>query len=169
MPPDTKITIENEHILKNITVLNRHMGFIVGRVVDPPVKKYLRGFMQTTSGMKRYPGSVVRPIEWESPAQERWARWALGAGILPHRRTSEFFRHFDVISDRRAAQAAIINTADFATYIIGDRQQKFHRNTGYRKMESYEDEALKGAVPVVNKALESEIAKFLFKKDCCNG
>lgn len=164
MASDTRITIENEHILKNITVLNRHMDFIVGRVIDPPVKKYLRGFMQTTSGMKRSPGSVVYPIEWETPAQERWARWALGAGILPHRRTGELFRHFDVISDRRAAEAAIINTADFAKYVIGDRQQKFHRNTGYRKMESYEDEALEGAIPVVSKSLESEIARFLFTK-----
>ena len=159
------ITIKKgKHIIDNLSVINKNMTFLLGRVVDPPLKKYMRSYMQTTSGMKKYPGSVARPIEWTSPAQKRWAGWAIGQGILPHKRSGELFRHFDVLSNRRDLSTRIVNTADFAKYIIGDRQQKFHKNTGYRKMESYEDEALKGAVPVASRALESEVYRFLTKK-----
>jgi hypothetical protein len=157
-------TIKNEHILKNIQVINRHMDSILGRVIDPPLKKHFRSFMQTTSGMKRYPGAVARPIEWETPAQKRWARWALGRGILPSSRTKEMFRHFDVLSDKRVGEVAIVNTSDYAKYVIGDRQQKFHRNTGYRKLDSYQDELLDSSVPIAQKALDSEIRSFLFKR-----
>lgn len=158
------ITIKKgKHIIDNLSVINKNMTFLLGRVVDPPLKKYMRSYMQTTSGMKKR-GPVARPIEWESPAQKRWAGWAIGQGILPHKRSGELFRHFDVLSNRRDLSTRIVNTADFAKYIIGDRQQKFHKNTGYRKMESYEDEALKGAVPVASRALESEVFRFLTKR-----
>ena len=165
----SNITIKNKFILDNLGVLNKNMGGIIGRVVDPPLKKYMRSFMQTTSGMKKYPGSVARPIEWEDPhGDDRqrkafFARDGFGGGI-PHRRTGEFFRAFDVLSNRRDGWVKIFNTADFAKYIIGDRQQKFHKNTGYRKLESYEPEALKGAIPVASRALESEIFRFLTKR-----
>ena len=57
------ITIKKgKHIIENLGVLNQNMNQILGRVVDPPLKKYMRSFMQTTSGMKKYPGRVARPI-----------------------------------------------------------------------------------------------------------
>ncbi len=162
---ETGITIsKGKHILDNLEVLNKNMHPILGRVIDPPLKKYMRSYMQTTSGMKKYPGAVVHPIDWQTPAQKRWAGWALGQGILPHTRTGELFRHFDVTSDRRELKTAIVNTYEFAKYIIGERQQRMHKATGYRKMESYEPEALKGAIPVASKALESEIFRFLTKR-----
>jgi len=160
------ITIKKgKHIIDNLSVINKNMTFLLGRVVDPPLKKYMRSYMQTTSGMKKYPGSVARPIAWESEKQRRafFATGGFGGGI-PYSRTGEFFRAFDVLSNRRDLSTRIVNTADFAKYIIGDRQQKFHKNTGYRKMESYEDEALKGAVPVASRALESEVFRFLTKR-----
>lgn len=161
----TGITItKNKHILDNLGVLNQNMNHMLGRVVDPPLKKYMRSYMQTTSGMKKYPGSVVKPIDWQTPAQKRWAGWALGQGILPSRRSGELFRHFDVTSDRRALETAIVNTYEFAKYIIGKFQQRFHKATGYRTMESYEPEALKGAIPVASNALESEMFRFLTKR-----
>ncbi len=161
----TGITItKGKGIIENLGVINQNMNHILGRVVDPPLKKYMRSFMQTTSGMKKYPGSVARSIEWETPKQKRWAGWALGQGILPSSRSGELFRAFDVLSDRRNLSTRIVNTADFAKYIIGDRQQRFHKNTGYRKLESYEPEALKGAIPVASRALESEIFRFLTKR-----
>lgn len=159
------LTIRNEHILKNLGVLNKNMNRIMGRVIDPPLKKYMRSFMQTTSGMKKYPGGVIYPIDWESEKQRKFffATDGFGGGI-PTSRTGELFRHFDVETSRRDLLAKIENTADIAKYIIGDRQQKFHKATGYRKMDSYDDEALKGAVPVATKALSSEIERFLLKK-----
>lgn len=162
---ETGITItKNKHVIDNLEVINKNMNLILGRVIDPPLKKYMRSFMQTTSGMKKYPGAVARPIDWETPKQKRWAGWALGQGILPHKRTGELFRHFDVLSDRRELNTRIVNTYEFAKYIIGDRQQRMHKATGYRQLKSYEPEALEGAVPVASKALESEIFAFLTKK-----
>lgn len=159
------ITVKNKQIIDNLTVINKNMNRILGRVVDPPLKKYMRSFMQTTSGMKKYPGSVAQPIDWTSEKQRRafFATDGFGGGI-PTTRTGELFRHFDVTSDRRLLQTAIENAYEFAKYIIGKFQQRFHKATGYRKLESYEDEALSGAVPVASRALESEIARFLFSK-----
>ena len=156
---------QGKHIIDNLSVINENMHPILGRVVDPPLKKYMRSYMQTTSGMKKFPGAVARPIEWETERQRRafFATDGFGGGI-PSKRSGELFRHFDVTSNRRALQTAIVNTYEFAKYIIGDRQQKFHKNTGYRKMETYEPEALKGAIPVASRALESEVYRFLTKR-----
>jgi hypothetical protein len=156
--------VEGEGVLRNLSKLNEHIDMIFGRVVDPHLKKFLRSFMQQ-SGMKKYPGGVVKPIEWESKLQElSWFKTGGFGGGIPSVRTGELFRHFDVTTDRRLAQAAIENDHDAAIYIIGERQQKFHANTGYRKMESYEDEVADGAEPVVARGLESEITKFLFSR-----
>jgi hypothetical protein len=156
--------VEGKEIIRNLPLLNQNIDMILGRVVDPHLKKFLRSIMQQ-SGMKKYPGGVVRPIEWETKLQElMWFKTGGFGGGIPSRRTGELFRHFDVTTDRRLAQAAIENDHDAAIYIIGERQQKFHANTGYRKMESYEDEVADGAEPVVARGLESEINKFLFSR-----
>ena len=159
------ITAQNKHIIDNLAVINKNMNMILGRVVDPPLKKYMRSFMQTTSGMKKYPGPSVQPVDWQTEKQRKafFATDGFGGGI-PTSRTGELFRHFDVEASRRALWTKIVNTAEFAQYIIGKLQQRFHKATGYKQMESYEPEALKGAVPVASKALESEIARFLFKR-----
>ena len=87
----TSITIKNKFILDNLEVLNRHMGTIVGRVVDPPLKKYMRSYMQQK--LKPYP-----PV----PSQSTYVR------------TKELYRAWDVLSDRRAAEVRIINTIEYA-------------------------------------------------------
>jgi hypothetical protein len=164
MAKNELVIVEGEHILKNLSLLNRHMNIILGRVVDPHLKKHFRSFMNTQSDMKKRPGRVARPIDWETEKQRRWAGWAIGQGILPSRRTGELYRHFDVIANRFEGLVAIVNTAEYAKYVIGDRQQRFHKNTGYKKLSSYEDELLKSSIPVASKGLDSEIRQFLFKK-----
>lgn len=158
------IIVEGRHILDNLGVLNKHIGMIFGRVVDPHVKKFLRSFMQQ-SGMKRFPGGVVKPIEWQTKLQElMWFRTGGFGGGIPSVRTGEFFRHYDVTTDQRLAQAAIENDADYATYLVGEQQQRFHANTGYRKLDSYEDELADDVEDVVTRAMDSEIRVFLFSR-----
>ena len=76
------------------------------------------------------PGPVQYPIEWTSEKQRRayFATDGFGAGI-PYVRTFGLQRrwHVEVLNDT----IAIYNDSDIAIYVIGDRQQKFHKNTGW--------------------------------------
>lgn len=158
------IILEGEHIVRNLGEINQGIDGIFRRVVDPHLKKHMRSFMNTQSDMKKYPGPVVYPIEWESEAQERWSRWALGQDILPSTRTGEFFRNYDVRVNRALAESAIVNTSEYADFLVGEQQQRFHGNTGYRKITSYEDDLLDSSRPVIARGFDSEIRVFLFNK-----
>ncbi len=159
------IIAEGEHIIRNLGEINRGIDNIFRRVIDPHVKKNMRSFMNTQSDMKKYPGPVVYPIEWESDLQE--LMWHITDGFgggIPSQRTGEFFRNYDVRVNRALAEAAIVNTSEYADFLVGERQQRFHANTGYRKITSYEDDLLDSSRPVIAKAFDSEIRVFLFSK-----
>ena len=159
------IILEGEHIIRNLGEINEGVDGIFRRVVDPHLKKHMRSFMNTQSDMKKYPGPVVYPIEWESEKQRRafFATDGFGGGI-PSRRTGEFFRDYDVRVNRALAEAAIVNTSEYADPLVGESQQRFHANTGYRKITSYEDDLLDSSRPVIARGFDSEIRVFLFNK-----
>ena len=76
------------------------------------------------------PGPVAYPIQWTSERQRRayFATDGFGHGI-PYRRTFGLQNDWDV----RLEENTIIikNQNPAATYVIGERQQRFHRNTGW--------------------------------------
>lgn len=73
-------------------------------------------------------------VEWESEPQRKYV---LGyvlerdqkGNIIPYQRTFGLQRrwHVEVLNDT----IAIYNDSDIAIYVFGDRQQKFHKNTGW--------------------------------------
>ena len=138
---DTAITIKNKFILDNLSVLNRHMGTIIGRVVDPPIKKFMRSYTQ--QNLKPYP-----PVPSGSTYQ----------------RTKELFRAWDVLANRREAWSKIINTISYARYVIGDDQQWYHDAAGWIFLADEGRIMLPKVVPVASRALESETFRFLTKR-----
>jgi len=135
------VEIKNKFILDNLSIINRNMDAIIGRVVDPPIKKFMRSYMQQK--LKPYP-----PV----PPQSTYIR------------TRELFRSWDVLANRRQAWAKIINTVAYAEWVVGQRQVSFHATTGWPKLPDHEEPIVKGAAPVASRALESEIFRFLNKR-----
>jgi hypothetical protein len=135
------VFVEGEHIIKNLSVLNKHMDSILGRVVDPPLKKFMRSFMQQE--LKPYP---------PKPPQSTYVR------------TKELYRSWDISSDRRLAEVKITNTVDYANWVVGEGQVWWHDVTGWPFLPDEGIIARRKAVPVVEKALDSEIRRFLFKR-----
>jgi hypothetical protein len=105
---------------------------------------------------------VALPFAWLSDAERR--HYFATAKTIPYQRTGELFRAFDVLSDRRELSTRIVNMSDYAHKVLGEQQHPGHAKTGWRKLSSYEPEALKGAIPVASRALESEVFRFLTKK-----
>jgi hypothetical protein len=157
------VIVKGKHIIKNMEVINRHMDYIIGRVISPGLRRYLKGYQD--QHLKPYPGAAKQPPEWESPAQLRmfWATKGFGRGIGAAR-TMKTQRSWRVETHSARKEAAIKNIASWATYLFGDEQQKMHHNTGWLKIKDHEEPVRKGALPVAKKSFEHEIRDFLFKK-----
>jgi hypothetical protein len=91
-----------------------------------------------------YPGPVKYPIEWASERQRKafFATNGFGGGI-PYQRSGRFGEAWELNyrALENGGQITITNTAktkrgdDLAQYIVGARQQPFHRNTGWPRVD----------------------------------
>lgn len=87
-----------------------------------------------------YPGPAAHPIQWASEKQRRayFAR-RREAGLPPG-----YTRQSDPMSQRLMNSyvvaplgytgARLSNSATYAPYVIGEQQQPFHKNTGWKKL-----------------------------------
>jgi len=135
------VIVEGKHIIDNLEVINTHIDDILRQIVDPHLKKFLRGYTQQT--LKIYP-----PV----PPQSTYIR------------TGELRRGWDVTVNRYAGEAAIVNRTEYAKWVIGKEQTRFHGRTGWLRLADHEDKVIAGATPVISKALDSEIRRFLFSR-----
>lgn len=82
-----------------------------------------------------YPGEVAYPIEWKSEKQRRFY-FAMRGKNLPYVRQSddmsERLLESWAIEPYGKIGAVLKNNAIYAPFVIGDDQQPFHRNTGWR-------------------------------------
>ncbi len=80
------------------------------------------------------PPPVKKPVESTSERQRRayFATNGFGRGI-PYRRTGKLVKAWEVDINFMGdgGELTIENTAPSATYVIGERQQIFHKNTGW--------------------------------------
>lgn len=87
----------------------------------------------------KYPGRVSYPIRWTSEKQRRYVMAKLRReGNLPYRRTGNLAEQWS--GSQVGNQVIIANEARdsstgefYAQFVIGDFQQRFHRNTGWRQ------------------------------------
>lgn len=85
------------------------------------------------------PGSVKRPIRWATQKQKQayFATDGFGKGI-PYRRSGRLADGWDVSveSDRATIDIWLRNSVPYSGFVQGDRQQPFHKNTGWRHVDS---------------------------------
>ena len=78
------------------------------------------------------PRPVVYPIEWTSERQRRafFATDGFGHGI-PYKRTGGLKESWTVEFDTANLIIAIGNKSPAAQFVVGERQQQFHKTTGW--------------------------------------
>lgn len=79
-----------------------------------------------------YPGAVQYPIQWTSELQRKafFASNGFGKGI-PYVRTGALGRSWTVDVEENGQALHVYNSSPAARYVIGERQQQFHKNTGW--------------------------------------
>lgn len=97
--------------------------------------------------LRKQPGKVKYPIQWASARQRRafFASDGFGKGI-PYQRTGGLVNAWEVDFVREGDSYAIVavNPLPAAQYVVGDKQQPFHRNTGwYRADDVLIDETIR--------------------------
>ena len=105
--------------------------------------------------LKRRPRRVKYPIAWTTPKQKRafFATKGFGRGI-PTQRTGALskgwysrFRY-----SARDVSLEFGNPLPYATYVQGERQQRFHRNTGYTQAQPVFEDVQQQAVAAIREA-----------------
>lgn len=108
----------------------------IPEAVDRFARKDLRPFasQMVDRTLRREPGPVAYPIEWETEKQRRafFATDGFGHGI-PYSRSHDYVNAWHVTADYEGGLTAINvrNDLDESDFIGGRRQQKMHRNTGW--------------------------------------
>jgi hypothetical protein len=111
---------------------------------QPRLKKLTLAIVAVEPGLPK-PGITKKM----TPRQRRafWATDGFGHGI-PYRRTGALTEAWDAqfVFDADGGSFVIENTSPIATYVIGDQQQVFHRDTGWIDAEEVIDSRV---VPLV--------------------
>ncbi len=86
------------------------------------------------------PGAVARPIEWASEKQRRYVMMMIKKGLIPapYIRTHALSQgwQFSVKTGSNDTTVTLANSSSKMTFVEGENQQPFHRNTGwYRASE----------------------------------
>lgn len=88
---------------------------------------------------RQQPNRPRYPIRWQSDKQRRafFASRGFGNGI-PYARTGGLARSMDVVVsvDPAGGTITLSNSAAAAPFVVGTRQQIFHRDTGWRTLEA---------------------------------
>lgn len=95
------------------------------------------------------PGAVHYPIRWKSDRQRRKVMAMLSEqGNLPYQRTGSLLEGYNAKFEFTDEGGAFVveNTSPVAQYIIGDDQQPFHLDTGWKYLPNVVDEQV---VPLV--------------------
>jgi hypothetical protein len=103
------------------------------------------------SRLQVQPGKVKYPIEWESEKQRRafFATDGFGRGIGTPR-TGALSKGWRVDVDfGMDYEISTYNIHDYAQYVVGDKQQRMHRNTGWMKARPIMDEENERFIDVI--------------------
>jgi hypothetical protein len=108
------------------------------KLVKPAVRKKILPWARrrVKRALGTPPGPVVYPIEWTSEKQRRafFATDGFGAGI-PYERTNTLVEGWEVLfdaTDDGFGDITVTNDDDAVDFVQGQRQQKFHQNTGWK-------------------------------------
>jgi hypothetical protein len=92
-----------------------------------------------------------RKVQW---ASERQRRYVLATGRVPYVRRGYLAKQWTVTPASKA-RVVVRNAAPYARYVIGERQQNFHAELGWRKVNDIAKEVARDL------ALMSEVAQVI--------
>jgi hypothetical protein len=101
-------------------------------------KVYPRIRAQAWKLLQTPPGAVKYPILWTSERQRRYVMAKLRReNNLPYKRTGKLLRDWriDILRIENGIGFSVNNQNPAAKYVIGDRQQQFHLNTGWYQVD----------------------------------
>lgn len=86
--------------------------------------------------LRTEPGSPNYPIRWTSERQRRFVMAKLKReGNLPYRRTHGLVNAWEAEFNPQTGEVTVSNPVPSAVYVVGEQQQGFHRDTGWRDYE----------------------------------
>lgn len=117
------------------------------------VKKIDEDIAQMTAEVReeagKYPGPVKLPIQWTSEKQRRWYFWSRGGFYSPafpekfqrYKRTGKLAAGWRVTrqGNQYESTLTVSNDTPYLPYVMGKWQQRFHANTGWRKLSLLQD------------------------------
>lgn len=106
--------------------------YTVNKVALPRIRDKARELLRPTIPPVRY------PIAWESARQRRYVMAKLRReNNLPYQRTGKLLSAWEITSTPIDAglDVSFSNPVPYAKYVIGDRQQRFHKNTGWYQVD----------------------------------
>lgn len=119
--------------LDELQEANRFIPVAVDRFARKDLRPFASQWVDRT--LRREPGPVVYPIEWESLKQMRWFWWQVSIGNIevPYVRTHLYIHGWHVVADYTGGLTSIMVFHDWdkAEFVGGRRQQRFHANTGW--------------------------------------
>ena len=101
-----------------------------------------------------YPPPVKRPIQWESQKQKRYV--LANVKPLPYRRQShpksrQLAKSFRLRLKNTSVE--VFSLAPYASYVIGIKQQRFHKATGWVNVEDVVQREKQRVTDIVTKLL----------------
>jgi len=121
-------------IQRNLADAPNTLGVIGQRVASGPTAQSILRQLKTEPGTPKY------PIRWTSEKQRRYVMWKLRKeNNLPYRRThklSQSWRVVALIPAAGVAQILLRNDTPYATFVQGGDQQGFHKDTGWKRLDT---------------------------------
>lgn len=115
-------------IADTLTKAPRALTTVIDRSILPDFRRRIAKVTET-------PGPPRYPIRWKSERQRRafFATNGFGKGI-PYRRTGALAEgwHVEYAGIRDGGSIRISNAAPYARFVVGDDQQPFHADTGWK-------------------------------------
>ena len=143
--------------LRDINSISRHLG--------PPMQQSMMHLQRRMGQVPRKAAGAFSAMA--TPRQKRayWAR--VRAGVITHdertgyRRTNTLARKwsFKVKTDMSGVEGTMTNNAPGAVYIQGDRQQPFHRASGWPTVNDTVEKNRKAIQGYFNAAIRRALAK----------
>lgn len=120
------------------------------RLVEETSEDFIRAVDNQTSAAwdyivdRFYPPPRRGKIRWTSAKQRRWFWWARSKGLItvPYKRTFKLLRATEIIPVEISSTGFSLlvsideKIAPYARFVVGDRQQRFHADTGWKPIGS---------------------------------
>ena len=153
------LEVQDPGIIDAYAYLLAHSGEFVQTVTRRTVEEDIAPVM--LPDFQQEPGAVAKPIVWTSLKQRRYVMLQIRKGEIKSVRTHAISKGWKLNTVQVGADMTSIqltNDADGVDFVEGNRQQQFHKNTGWINAPDLIQEWL----PIVTDEMETAILKAFY-------